>query len=325
MPETGIPYLSPKTERPNHSPDHWQTSVDNAIDQQGWRAGTRVMRSGEDVTVYTIDSYMEEGCVFRPEGPETFSLSVFLEGRGTLSVDGASPLEISPGSGVLFASNRYTRGKNSLAGGSRLRVVDIRFEPPLLRKLGGVSLARLGGAVMSESSLPEQDIFLIGFRAPAKLLSIAASMMDRPTSPGMAEDLFLYSQAVEALGIAIDAVGRQQTNGLRLKPLTEPESRKVHAAIALIEERFSADWTIARLSREVGLNERRLKEGFRLTIGKSIHAYLRTTRIEAAAELISAGASVTEAALAVGFENLSHFSKVFRAEKGVLPSRYGAG
>ncbi|QQM32879.1 AraC family transcriptional regulator (plasmid) [Martelella lutilitoris] len=67
-----------------------------------------------------------------------------------------------------------------------------------------------------------------------------------------------------------------------------------------------------------------LKEGFRLTIGKSIHAYLRTTRIEAAADLISAGASVTEAALAVGFENLSHFSKAFRAEKGVLPSRYGA-
>jgi AraC-like DNA-binding protein len=32
--------------------------------------------------------------------------------------------------------------------------------------------------------------------------------------------------------------------------------------------------------------------------------------------------SVTEAAYTVGFDNLSHFSKAFRQEKGMLPSRY---
>ena len=38
--------------------------------------------------------------------------------------------------------------------------------------------------------------------------------------------------------------------------------------------------------------------------------------------MLAAGSSVTEAAYAVGFDNLSHFSKVFREAKGVLPSRY---
>lgn len=311
--------------QPAERPQRWQDAVDGEIDRNGWRDGTRVDQWGEDVTVYTFDSELKDDLVFRPEGPPTFSLSIFLEGRGTFSVDGAQPLDIMPGSCVLFASKRYSSGENTLLGGSRFRAVDIRFEPALLEKLGGVSLARMGGAVLSEHSLPDQEIFLIGMQAPSRLLLIASSLMQDSADESMAGRLLVYSKAIEALGIALETAGAQPTEGPRLKPLNRSESEKVRAAITLIEQQFSADWTIQRLSREVGLNERRLKEGFRLMIGQSIHAYLRLIRIETAAELLSSGANVTEAALAVGFESLSHFSKVFRSQKGVLPSRYGSG
>ena len=39
----------------------------------------------------------------------------------------------------------------------------------------------------------------------------------------------------------------------------------------------------------------------------------------------SEGRSVTDVALSVGFENLSHFSKVFRAFHGVNPRDYARG
>ncbi len=316
-----IPRHGPQTFRDRRSWGTWKESVDSEIDQLGWRDATRIEQPGDDVTIYAIDVMPPENLIFQPEGPATFSLSIFLDGAGTLSVDGAKPFPIQPGTAIFFACDHTTRGENHVHAGRRLCVVDIRVEKPLLEKLGGISLARLGGDVITEHSLPEQDIFLIGFKAPPELLSVAANLLQCKFGQGLARRAYLYSKAIEALGIGLDAVTRH-VNGKPLKPLNGEELRRLNAAVALIERQYSTDWTIARLSREVGLNERRLKEGFRLAIGKSVHAYLRATRLDAAAALLASGSSVTDAAYTVGFDNLSHFSKVFREEKGVLPSRY---
>lgn len=301
--------------------DHWRDAVDDKIDQLGWRAFTRVEQPDSDVTIFMIDVTPAEDTVFHPEGPATFSLSVFLDGDGTLSVDGAAPFALKPGAAVLFACNRQTRGENCVRAGRRLRVVDIRFEAALLKKLGGVSLARLGGPVMTQNSLPEQDVFLVGFKAPPELIAAATSLLQCRYEQGMARQLHLYSKAVEALSIGLDVVARGKT-GKPVRNLNPDEMRKLDAAVAIIEAQYSTDWTIPRLAREVGLNERRLKEAFRVEIGRSIHSCLRTARLNAAAALLSSGMSVTEAAYTVGFDNLSHFSKAFRQEKGMLPSRY---
>lgn len=301
--------------------DHWKKCVEAEIDQLGWREATRVEQPGDDVTIYVIDVTPQEDLVFQPEGPATFSLSIFLEGSGTLSVDGAKPFEIRPGTAIFFACDRMTSGENRVHAGRRLSVIDIRLEKALLEKLGGISLARLGGAVITEHSLPDQDVFMIGFKASAELLGVAASLIQCRLAEGVARRAYFYSKAIEAVSIGLDSVTRQ-ANGTPLKPLSEEELKKLNAAVALIEKQYNADWTIARLSREVGLNERRLKEGFRMAIGTSVHAYLRATRLEAAATLLASGSNVTEAAYSVGFDNLSHFSKAFRDQKGVLPSRY---
>ncbi|WP_256886362.1 AraC family transcriptional regulator [Ochrobactrum sp. BTU2] len=299
---------------------NWRVCVDTEIDQLGWRKATRVEQPDDDVTIYTIEVMPVEDLVFRPEGPATFSLSVFLDGSGTLSVDGAKPFQVQPGTAVFFACDRIARGENHVNAGRRLSFVDIRVETPLLEKLGGISFARFGGAVITDHSLPDQEVFLIGFKAPLELLNVATNIVECRFGEGLARRAYLYSKAIEAVAVGFDAVTRQ--NSMPLKPLRGEELKLLHAAVALIEQHYSTNWTIARLSREVGLNERRLKEGFRLVIGTSIHAYLRTMRLDAAAALLSSGSSVTEAAYAVGFDNLSHFSKAFRDVKGTLPSRY---
>lgn len=301
--------------------ENWKDSIDSEIDQLGWREATRVEQPGDDIAIYMIDVTPQSNLVFHPEGPATFSLSIFIDGGGTVQVEGAKPLQVQSGTAIFFACDRNTRGENEVFAGRRLRIIDIRVERPLLEKLGGISLARLGGPVISEHSLPDQDIFLIGFQAPAELLNIAVTFFNAKAGHTPAQRAYLYSKAIEALSIGLEAVTHQNENK-PLKPLNADELKRLTAAVDLIEKQYSADWTIARLSREVGLNERRLKEGFRFAIGKSVHTFLRTTRLNAAAELLTSGSSVTEAAYAVGFENLSHFSKAFREEKGVLPSRY---
>lgn len=314
----------PQRETPDEAlPGAWKARVDSEIEGLGWREATRIEQPGEDVTIYMIDVMPTMDIVFHPEGPATFSLSIFLDGAGTLSVDGARPFEFQAGSAVLFACDRVTSGENHVQAGKRLRIVDIRVEKTLLERLGGISLARLGGAVITDHSLPEQDVFLIGFKASPELLNVANSLLRCDFSEGPVRRTYLYSKAIEGLGIGLDILVRK-TGGTGLRPLRKEEVARLEHAVHLIEERYNDDWTIPRLAKAVGLNERRLKEGFRIEIGKSVHAYLRATRMNVAATLLVSGSSVTEAAMAVGFDSLSHFSKAFRAEKGVLPSQYKA-
>lgn len=300
----------------------WQAAIDQTIDEIGWRNGTRVENPHPAVSVYMVDVRTDEDLIFTPEGPPTFSLSVFLEAAGTFSVEGAAPLDLHDGLAILFACNHITRGENRIPANTHLHFIDIRFELPLLEELGGVALSKLANETMRANSRPEQDIFLIGFNASPELLSVASALLKGKFENDASRRLFLYSKALEALNLGLHSLVRMNGNR-QIRPLKPDEKRRLETAITLIDQHYNIDWTIARLAREVGLNEKRLKEAFRLEKGNTVHAYLRSTRIDVAASLLQAGASVTDAAYTVGFENLSHFSKIFRDAKGVLPSLYG--
>ncbi|MGV6871762.1 helix-turn-helix transcriptional regulator [Pseudochelatococcus sp. B33] len=300
-------------------PGTWRDAVDRQLEELGWRQRVRVERPDETVTIYAVDTPVPKDVTFSASGPPTFSISVFLDGRGTLAIDGAAPLHFSDGTAALFASNGFSSGTDTILATAKLRFVDIRFEIDHLLKLGGLPLARFGGALLTEYSVPESGIFLIGFPAHAALARVASEMLACRMDEGLARRLYLYSRSVEALSIVVSTLENAAGSLPALRP---DEQRKIANARRLLEESYPENWTIARLSREVGLNERQLKQGFRRIVGNSIHAYLKEVRLNAAASLLLEGRSVTEVALSVGFESLSHFSKVFREARGTSPSRY---
>ena len=77
------------------------------------------------------------------------------------------------------------------------------------------------------------------------------------------------------------------------------------------------------LGRSVGCSPHYLCRTFSEATGQTISRYLRNERIELAAKLLTKGRmNVTEAALEVGYNSLSHFSKAFYEVKGCQPSRY---
>jgi AraC-like DNA-binding protein len=78
--------------------------------------------------------------------------------------------------------------------------------------------------------------------------------------------------------------------------------------------------SLSELGREVGCSPFYLSRIFSEHTGLKISRYLRNLRLERAAELLRSGRSnVTEAALAVGYSSLSHFSKAFAEMFGVCP------
>ncbi len=79
------------------------------------------------------------------------------------------------------------------------------------------------------------------------------------------------------------------------------------------------------LGRQVGCSPYYLSRQFSQVAGLTITQYIRQIRLERAAELLRTGrCNVTEAALEVGYNSLSHFTTAFRDAFGCCPGLYPA-
>ncbi len=102
-------------------------------------------------------------------------------------------------------------------------------------------------------------------------------------------------------------------------------SDRVERVRQILAERFEAPPPLAELGRLVGCSPFYLSRIFRDETGQTISQCLRGARLARAAEMLRGGeGNVTEAAMAVGYSSLSHFSKAFAKEFGCCPCFYGA-
>lgn len=98
---------------------------------------------------------------------------------------------------------------------------------------------------------------------------------------------------------------------------------RIDKATLWLREHFEEELDLKSLSVHVGCAPHYLSRLFRSHTGKTLTQKLRQIRIDHAADLLQNGShNVTEAALEVGYNSISHFTKAFLLEKGILPSLY---
>jgi AraC-like DNA-binding protein len=98
---------------------------------------------------------------------------------------------------------------------------------------------------------------------------------------------------------------------------------RVDRVVALLKEDLVHPPDLDRISRQVGCSPFHLSRTFSAETGVTIPQHLRRLRLERAAELLRAGHhNVTEAAMAVGYSSLSHFSQAFHEHFGCCPGLY---
>jgi signal transduction histidine kinase/DNA-binding response OmpR family regulator len=84
-----------------------------------------------------------------------------------------------------------------------------------------------------------------------------------------------------------------------------------------------SDFSTEDFAREVGMSRSNLHLKLKALTNQPTHEFLRTLRLKRAAQLLKKSTgNVTEVAYAVGFNNLSHFTKIFRQQFGQTPSEF---
>lgn len=109
-----------------------------------------------------------------------------------------------------------------------------------------------------------------------------------------------------------------------LFPQTTLDQRhqKLHKSLIYIHHHFRERLTLEEVAQQLPLSANYFSECFSQTYGVSFQKYLQELRLQFAYSLLSsAPLGITEVCYAAGFNNLSHFERVFKQKFGQLPSK----
>ena len=148
---------------------------------------------------------------------------------------------------------------------------------------------------------------------------IAESLCAPPVPPA-ALPLWYQSKTVEIMAECFFQRANDELFCSRQKRLKRERVERVRG---ILQSRLTNPPSLEELGRETGVSQFYLSRIFSEEMGMTIPQYLRRVRMLRAAELLRAGRhNVTEAAFAVGYSSLGHFSKSFCEVVGCCPALY---
>jgi AraC-like DNA-binding protein len=100
------------------------------------------------------------------------------------------------------------------------------------------------------------------------------------------------------------------------------EDSAVRRSKEFLDEHYADRVSLNQLARLTGLSPYHLNRSFCRKIGMPPHAYQLQVRIARAKSALRTGSSIARVALATGFADQSHFTRVFKRLVGDTPARY---
>jgi AraC-like DNA-binding protein len=154
----------------------------------------------------------------------------------------------------------------------------------------------------------------------SKRLSVLVELLESEAGSGAPGSLLATDAIAEAL--AVELLRAQSSAKGIVRRTTDT---RIRAALHKIECDYADPLTIDQLAGTARMSRFHFSRAFQAQTGKSPYRYLLETRIARAAEILRSGrATVTEAAMTVGFPDLGRFSRMFREKMGTSPGTYAA-
>lgn len=136
------------------------------------------------------------------------------------------------------------------------------------------------------------------------------------------QQLYLESKVLELLTAQLVVWSDQRPKPMSLWLCPEDMGR-LHQARDILMQQMKTPPSLSELARLVGLNERKLKQGFRQLFNTTVFGYLQNYRMNQAKKLLhDPSLTIAGVATKVGYKNPAAFSSAFRRQFSVSPKRY---
>jgi len=132
---------------------------------------------------------------------------------------------------------------------------------------------------------------------------------------GKAKHLFLEARILDLIIMYLNQNQVQQSITFK-----QEDINKIMLAKQLVEHDLQRPSSLIELSRKAGINDYKLKKGFKELTGHTVFGYLYKIRMEKAHYFLSKEKkSVNEVAFLVGYKNAQHFIAAFKKKYHILP------
>ena len=136
------------------------------------------------------------------------------------------------------------------------------------------------------------------------------------------KDLYVKGKVYELLSLHFQR--EENTEGEYCPFLVDEENvLKIRKAKEIIISRMAEPPSLQELANEIGLNIKKLKEGFKQIYGDTVFSFLFDYKMEHARRLLESNQfNVNEVGVKIGYSTASHFIAAFKKKFGTTPKKY---
>ncbi len=138
---------------------------------------------------------------------------------------------------------------------------------------------------------------------------------------GAIRRLYLEAKAMELVALQMETMIDSPSR--KSSPLKKHDVERIYAARNILLQNMDNLPGLAELARKVGLNQTKLKKGFRQVFNTTVLGCVNDYRLEQSRKILARGdATVSEVAYQLGFYDPTHFIRHFKARFGVTPGAW---
>jgi len=282
------------------------------------------LNSGIELTFIDCNPNVISIPIFKiDQAPLQFAFHISGKGRCHLThyLGIKETVDAGPGK-TIISFNPESKCRVEPLGRQRIRVLNIYLSPYLLYTLLNEDLDQMPLELRSVLD----DSGIVPYNRLANITPRIRMTLDQILNcpyQGALRQMYLEGKALELIVHQLSQLSAPeavQRNHLRLRP---DDLDRIHKAKDILLSDMENPPSLLELARKAGLNDTKLKRGFRQVFGTTVFGFFRHHRIDKSRELLNQGKlNLDEIAYLSGFCDTSHFIKDFSKHFGTTPGTY---
>lgn len=286
---------------------------DSADCEDAFGIRTETVHLDHGISLTMVSGTAGEDCDLPLALPRRGAAMVFVA-TGVLTLPGwVGQPGVTFGSGeAALVSNGFSADPAMVRSGEALSVVIVGLPHAYMSRVFSAACPEAlrafligdGERGLSREILPSASI-------QAVLHQMATAQVSEPL-----RSVFLTSKTYELIALGLERLCMAHCDCV----LSPGDIERLKRARDILSENLSDPPSLLALAHEVGINDFKLKKGFKVLFDTTPFGYLKERRMTAARNALLAGEqSVTTVANQVGYTNLGHFAAAFRKQFGTTP------